>query len=105
MLKMGFQQDVEKVLHHIKQVTYQRPQKLLFSATVPSWVQRITQKFMSQNKVIVDLIKDVEIKTSKTITHCSMSMKYKDIVPLMKNIVQVYCGKFGRCIIFCERKK
>ena len=33
-----------------------------------------------------------------------MCIKYKDIVPLMKDIVNVYCGRNGRCIIFCERK-
>lgn len=85
-------------------MAYKKPQSLLFSATVPLWVERIAAKFMNKQKRLVDLIKDAEIKTSKTLTHCSMCIKYKDIVPLMKDIVNVYCGKHGRCIIFCERK-
>jgi len=101
MLKMGFQQDVEKIYHHVNKVAYKKPQSLLFSATVPLWVERIAAKFMNKQKRMVDLIKDAEIKTSKTLTHCSMCIKYKDIVPLMKDIVNVYCGKHGRCIIFC----
>jgi len=104
MLKMGFQQDVEKIYHHVNKVAYKKPQSLLFSATVPLWVERIAAKFMTKQKKMIDLIKDAEIKTSKTIAHCSMCMKYKDIVPLMKDIVNVYCGRNGRCIIFCERK-
>jgi ATP-dependent RNA helicase DDX21 len=76
----------------------------LFSATVPLWVERIAAKFMHKQRCLVDLIKGAEIKTSKTVTHCSMCIKYKEIIPLMKDIVNVYCGKHGRCIIFCERK-
>ncbi len=38
MLKMGFQQDVEKIYHHVNKVAYKKPQSLLFSATVPLWV-------------------------------------------------------------------
>ena len=104
MLKMGFQQDVEKIYYHVNKVAYKKPQSLLFSATVPIWVERIASRFMNKQKKLIDLIKDAEIKTSKTISHCSMNMKYKDIVPLMKDIVNVYCGRNGRCIIFCERK-
>jgi ATP-dependent RNA helicase DDX21 len=101
MLKMGFQQDVEKIYHYVNKVCAKKPQNLLFSATVPLWVERIAAKFMRNTRKLVDLIKDQEIKTSKTVTHCSMCIKYKDIVPLMKDIVNVYCGKHGRCIIFC----
>lgn len=104
MLKMGFQQDVEKIYHYVNRGATKKPQSLLFSATVPQWVERIAIKFLSKHRILVDLIKDAEIKTSRTVTHCSMCMKYKDIVPLMKDIVNVYCGKHGRCIIFCERK-
>ena len=104
MLKMGFQQDVEKIYHYVNKAAYKKPQSLLFSATVPIWVERIAAKFMTKQKKLIDLIKDAEIKTSKTIAHCSMNIKYKEIVPLMKDIVNVYCGRNGRCIIFCERK-
>lgn len=104
MLKMGFQQDVEKIYYHVNKVAFKKPQSLLFSATVPLWVERIAAKFMHKKRQLVDLIKGAEIKTSKTVMHCSMCIKYKEIVPLMKDIIHVYCGKLGRCIIFCERK-
>ena len=104
MLKMGFQQDVEKIYNFVNKRVQNNYQNLLFSATVPHWVERIAIKYLRKDKKFVDLIKDHEIKTSKTVTHLSLCMKYKDIVPKIKDIVNVYCGKHGRCIIFCERK-
>ena len=76
MLKMGFQQDVEKIYYFIRKTAHYDYQNLLFSATVPSWVERIAAKYMKKDKKLVDLIKNQAIKTSKTVAHCSMCMKY-----------------------------
>lgn len=84
MLKMGFQKDVEKVYHFANKYARSQFQNLLFSATVPVWVERIALKYMRKDKKFVDLIKDQAIKTSKTVTHLSLCMKYKDIVPRIK---------------------
>lgn len=77
MLKMGFQQDVEKIYEFIRKNAIYDYQNLLFSATVPVWVQRIASKYMKETRLSIDLIKDQAIKTSKTVSHCSMSMKLK----------------------------
>ena len=39
-------------------------QFLLFSATVPNWVNKIAQEFMKKNHKKIDMIKDSEVKTS-----------------------------------------
>lgn len=44
-----------------------KPQTLLFSATLPPWVLRTAKKYMSEDKKIVDLIGDQELKASETI--------------------------------------
>ena len=100
---MGFQEDVEKVYYYIRNSIDPEymPQNLLFSATVPRWVEQISQKYMRKDKAMVDLIKGQAVQTSRTVSHCSMCMKYSEIMPLMKDIVDVYCGRHGRCIIFC----
>jgi ATP-dependent RNA helicase DeaD len=43
MLDMGFAPDVERILRQVPQ----RRQTMLFSATVPDWVRRLAQRYMS----------------------------------------------------------
>ena len=44
-----------------------KPQTLLFSATLPPWVMRTAKKYMSEDRKIVDLIGDQELKASETV--------------------------------------
>lgn len=49
MLNFGFQEDIERILENAKkenQENYDKVQFLLFSATVPPWVDKIAAKFM-----------------------------------------------------------
>lgn len=39
MLKLGFKEDVDKILMHVKRACGKDLQICLFSATVPSWVR------------------------------------------------------------------
>jgi superfamily II DNA/RNA helicase len=48
MLKLGFQEDVEKIFDFIRRHLHHQPQTLLFSATVPAWVESIANKFMKK---------------------------------------------------------
>lgn len=73
MLDMGFQKDLDQILsvlkYHLKEANRKKGevQYLLFSATIPRWVDNISQKFMKRDKVKVDLVKNKEVKTSKTV--------------------------------------
>jgi superfamily II DNA/RNA helicase len=51
MLSVGFDQDVETIL---ERVPPQR-QTLMFSATMPTWIRKLTQKYLN-NPVTVDLV-------------------------------------------------
>jgi superfamily II DNA/RNA helicase len=51
MLSVGFDQDVETIL---ERVPTQR-QTLMFSATMPTWIRKLTQKYL-KNPVTVDLV-------------------------------------------------
>jgi superfamily II DNA/RNA helicase len=39
MLKLGFKEDVDRILHNVREAVTEKPQFLLFSATVPSWIK------------------------------------------------------------------
>jgi superfamily II DNA/RNA helicase len=46
MLKMGFQEDIERIFGFIKRASKDKPQILLFSATIPDWVMSISHKYL-----------------------------------------------------------
>ena len=47
MLKLGFKEDVEKIMKTIKEKSPKDLQVLLFSATVPRWVKNMAEDFLS----------------------------------------------------------
>lgn len=44
-----------------------KPQTLLFSATLPPWVVKTAEKYMSDDRKIVDLIGEQELKASENV--------------------------------------
>lgn len=61
MLNFGFQEDIEKVLEYLNKATSEKPQMLLFSATIPSWVTDLSKKYMSPERKNINLIKKHEV--------------------------------------------
>lgn len=55
MLKLGFKEDVEKIMQTIKEKAPKDLQVLLFSATVPRWVKTIAENFLSPQFEMIDL--------------------------------------------------
>lgn len=51
MLNVGFAEDVEVIMERLPQ----KRQFLMFSATMPQWIQKMTRKYL-QNPVVVDLV-------------------------------------------------
>jgi superfamily II DNA/RNA helicase len=39
MMKLGFKEDIDRILGNVKEAVKEMPQFLLFSATVPSWIK------------------------------------------------------------------
>ena len=56
MMKLGFKEDVEKIMLAIKEKAPKDIQVLLFSATVPPWVKRMAEEFLSPKFEMIDLI-------------------------------------------------
>jgi ATP-dependent RNA helicase DDX21 len=102
MLKQGFQEDIEKIFKFIhKNGPEKKTQNLLFSATIPSWVVELSRIYLSPDREFVDLIKDSDIRTSKTVEHLSLNCPYYHRNSVISDIVNLYGGRHGRTIIFC----
>ena len=68
MLDMGFQDAVEEILKSVYvEGRKNKPQTLFFSATCPSWVKKIAQKYMGDDFKFIDLIGDSKLKTATTV--------------------------------------
>ena len=66
-----------------------KPQLLLFSATVPSWVRQTADKYMSHDKVVVDLIGQQTLKTAITVEHKAICCPYLERASTIADVVQV----------------
>ncbi|KAJ2116805.1 hypothetical protein GGF48_004787, partial [Coemansia sp. RSA 921] len=104
MLDIGFKDDMEKVLKGVKQHRNgSKYQTLLFSATVPEWVNQVARDYMKPDHKSIDLIGSQKLKTSETISYMAISTPWKIRYDVVADMVAVY-GKAGRAIIFTETK-
>lgn len=56
MLKMGFKDDIEKIIEKVKEVRKKEDlQILLFSATVPESIREVALEYMNKDFRVVDL--------------------------------------------------
>ena len=96
MLDMGFQRDVEQIIHH----TARNKQTVLFSATMPSGIAALAEKYLSSpsrihapgKKITLENIRQIAVETTdknKQRMLCSMIDEHK---PFM-------------AIIFCRTKR
>lgn len=106
MLDMGFQESVEDILKNVyTEKRSSKPQTLFFSATCPPWVKRTARKYISDEFKFVDLIGDSKVKTATTVEHLAIQCSYQDRASTIGSVLQVYSGKHGRAMIFCQTKK
>jgi len=101
MLDMGFQESIDQILERAYTKDNQ-PQTLLFSATVPSWVKSTANKYSKEMKQF-DMIGTVN-KSSVTVEHKAIKCTYHERPATIKDIMQVYSGKYGKIIIFTSTK-
>lgn len=59
MLKLGFKEDVEKILKQCKEECTRDLQICLFSATIPEWIKGIAAEHMKSDFRVIDLAKDL----------------------------------------------
>lgn len=75
MLKLGFKEDIERILNSVRKVQRQ-VQICLFSATVPSWVNEVAREHMKPNLKSVDLCQDLKNKTARKVQHLLINCSF-----------------------------
>ncbi|XP_030835960.1 nucleolar RNA helicase 2-like [Strongylocentrotus purpuratus] len=113
MLDMGFAESVEEILGAAYKTGQpgdgeeapNNPQTLLFSATVPPWVYQTAVKYMRKDLKKVDLVGRDRMKTATTVQHLAINCSYFDRPQVISDVIKVYGGLDGRCMVFCETKR
>ncbi|VDM17600.1 unnamed protein product [Hydatigera taeniaeformis] len=105
MLDMGFSADVEKILSRVYE-SEAKPQTLLFSATLPQWVSKISKNYVSPDCKYVTLVSKEEARTADTVEHLAILCPFYELGNALSDTIRFYSkGPSSRCLVFCEKKK
>jgi superfamily II DNA/RNA helicase len=99
MLRIGFQQDVEEIIS----ATPPTRQMLLYSATVPSWVNKVAQKNL-KDPLYLDYVGTDKIQTSDTVQHKAMAVP-KDLRERASVLMEVAKANPGRILVFARTRQ
>lgn len=100
MMKLGFKEDVDRILGNIKEAVKEMPQFLLFSATVPRWIKDLASNYLKKDWKMIDLAKDLKDRTQKNINHISINCPFHNRMQTLADILLIY-GGLGQTIVFC----
>jgi superfamily II DNA/RNA helicase len=96
MLDMGFIPDIEKIVSRLSPIR----QTLLFSATMPPEIKKLTQKFQSSPK---EVSVAPTSSTSERVTQFLVSVHPKDKLSVLDKLIQK--EEVKNAFIFCNRKR
>ena len=96
MLKMGFKEDIELILSKVNHKT----QTLLFSATMPESIMRITKQFQNNPVMIKTLREGI---TAKEVKQSYFMVKHSDKIEALTRILDTYTTKLA--LVFCNTKR
>jgi ATP-dependent RNA helicase DeaD len=96
MLKMGFREDIETILEN----TNDDVQTLLFSATIPSNVISIKNKYQNDPVFLKTLSKEV---TSDNIDQSYYVVKHANKMDALSRIIDIYSPRLA--LVFCNTRK
>lgn len=96
MLDMGFREDIETILRH----TPKQRQTLLFSATMPNAIRKITKFYQKNPKHLKIAQKQL---TVPEIDESYFEVRFRDKIDTVTRLIDIY--DFRLCLIFCNTKK
>ncbi|KAJ0780950.1 putative RNA helicase transcription factor interactor and regulator CCHC(Zn) family [Helianthus annuus] len=99
MLAVGFEEDVETILEKLPP----QRQSMLFSATMPRWVQKLSRKYL-KTPLTVDLVGDQDEKLAEGIKLYAIPTTSTTKRSMLGDLVTVY-AKGGKTIIFTQTKR
>lgn len=96
MLKMGFKEDIELILENV----HHKTQTLLFSATMPDSIMKITRQFQNNPINIKTLREGI---TAKEVKQSYFMVKHSAKVEALTRIIDTYTTKLT--LVFCNTKR
>lgn len=99
MLNVGFAEDVETILENIRQ----EHQTMMFSATMPAWIMKITRKFL-KNPMEIDLVGDSDQKLAEGISLFAVASEMHQKPSILGPLITEH-AKGGKCIVFTQTKR
>ncbi|TVU44322.1 hypothetical protein EJB05_03758 [Eragrostis curvula] len=99
MLAVGFEEDVETIL---QQLPAER-QSMLFSATMPSWVKKLSRRYLN-NPLTIDLVGDQDEKLAEGIKLYAIPLTGTSKRTVLSDLITVY-AKGGKTIVFTKTKR
>ncbi|KAL5707011.1 RNA helicase [Ranunculus cassubicifolius] len=99
MLAVGFEEDVEKILDKLPP----KRQSMMFSATMPQWIIKLTQKYL-KNPLTVDLVGDSDQKLADGISLYAIQSDNYTKASILAPLIKEH-GKGGKCIVFTQTKR
>jgi ATP-dependent RNA helicase DDX21 len=99
MLNVGFADDVETILENLPR----KRQSMMFSATMPSWIVKLTQKYLN-NPLIIDLVGNSDQKLADGISLYSIVSDVNQKGLIIGTLVTEH-AKGGKTIVFTQTKR
>uniref|UniRef100_A0A7N0TYG8 Uncharacterized protein n=1 Tax=Kalanchoe fedtschenkoi TaxID=63787 RepID=A0A7N0TYG8_KALFE len=99
MMKVGFAEAVEEILAKVPKKRH----TMMFSATMPSWIKKISQQHLN-NPLTIDLVGEDDQKLAEGITLYSVASQSMGKASIIGPLIKEY-GKGGKCIVFTGTKR
>ncbi|TXG48965.1 hypothetical protein EZV62_024840 [Acer yangbiense] len=99
MLAVGFEEDVETILENLPP----KRQSMLFSATMPAWVKKLSRKYLD-NPLNIDLVGDRDEKLAEGIKLYALAATATSKRTILSDLITVY-AKGGKTIVFTQTKR
>ena len=115
MLDMGFTEEINAIFEafHVKNdlknsteesgIKLQK-QVLLFSATMPKWVHTLANKYLSEERTIVDLVTGTSAVAVTTIQHIAIPAHWTILGSVINDVIAMFAGRQGRVMVFASTK-
>ncbi|XP_062188048.1 DEAD-box ATP-dependent RNA helicase 53-like [Phragmites australis] len=99
MLAVGFDEDVEVIMEQLPQ----NRQSMLFSATMPGWIRKISNKYL-KDPVVIDLVGDSDQKLPEGISLYSIASDNYGKPSMLGPLIKEHANG-GKCIVFTQTKR
>ncbi|CAI7914607.1 unnamed protein product [Closterium sp. NIES-53] len=101
MLAVGFEEDVERIMENLPEGG--RIQMSLFSATMPSWVKKLSRKYLT-SPLTIDLVGEKEEKLAEGIRLLCVRAPNASKRSILVDLITVH-ALGGKTIVFTQTKK